>query len=221
MEANSVTAPRRGPLRTVIDRLRALRRRTDGVALPREDHPRLEHTVSAVDFLAHVDRDLKFLYVSDASLRFIGYHREYLQTITLHDLVAPGDVAKLDAVLAHAAASAAVEKITLELVKSLTYPVAVELRVARDRRPSQACAASRPPDRPVEPGCARARAAQRATASRYARLDRRAAAARYRRLSAREPRARLRRRRRDAARHGAAAAEHGEPGRDHRARRER
>src|SRR5579864_7510858 len=132
MEANSVTAPRRGPLRTVIDRLRALGRRTDGEAPPREDHPRLEHTVSAVDFLAHVDRDLKFLYVSDSSLRFIGYHREYLQTITLHDLVAPGDVAKLDAVLAHAAASAAVEKITLELVKSLTYPVAVELRVVRN-----------------------------------------------------------------------------------------
>ncbi|TDN70655.1 sensor domain-containing phosphodiesterase [Paraburkholderia sp. BL10I2N1] len=132
MEANSVTAPRRGPLRTVIDRLRALGRRADGEALPREDHPRLEHTVSGVDFLAHVDRDLKFLYVSDASLRFIGYHREYLQTITLHDLVAPGDVAKLDAVLAHAASSAAVEKITLELVKSLTYPVAVELRVVRN-----------------------------------------------------------------------------------------
>ncbi len=131
MEANSVTAPRRGPLRTVIDRLRALGRRSDGQAAG-SSRLRLEHTVGAVDFLAHVDRDLKFLYVSDASLRFIGYHREYLQTITLHDLVAPGDVAKLDALLGRAVASNAVEKATLDLVKSLTYPVAVELRVVRN-----------------------------------------------------------------------------------------
>ncbi|HXZ10493.1 MAG TPA: sensor domain-containing phosphodiesterase, partial [Paraburkholderia sp.] len=99
---------------------------------PRDDRPRLEHTVGAVDFLAHVDRDLKFLYVSDASLRFIGYHREYLQTITLHDLVAPDDVARLDALLERAAAGNVVEKATLDLVKSLTYPVAVELRVVRN-----------------------------------------------------------------------------------------
>src|SRR5579864_3721502 len=131
MEANSVTAPRRGPLRTVIDRLRALGRRTDGEAPPREDHPRLEHTVSAVDFLAHVDRDLKFLYVSDASLRFIGYHREYLETITLHDLVAPADVPRLDGLLARAAHSGNVEMATLGLIKSLTYPITVELRVVR------------------------------------------------------------------------------------------
>ncbi|MGF6778164.1 putative bifunctional diguanylate cyclase/phosphodiesterase [Paraburkholderia sp. GAS334] len=135
MQANSVTAPRRGPLRTVIDRLRTLGRRTGGETARSGNRPFIGDTVGAVgavDFLAHVDRDLKFLYVSDASLRFIGYHREYLQTITLHDLVAPADVAKLDALLARAAGSSTIEKDTLDLVKSLTYPVAVELRVVRN-----------------------------------------------------------------------------------------
>ncbi|CAG4896366.1 putative bifunctional diguanylate cyclase/phosphodiesterase [Paraburkholderia saeva] len=137
MEANSVTAPRRGPLRTVIDRLRTLGRRANSHAhaAARGSRPFGGDTlaaVGAVDFLAHVDASLKFLYVSDASLRFIGYHREYLQTITLHDLVAPADVAKLDALLASARASNSIEKATLDLVKSLTYPVAVELRVVRN-----------------------------------------------------------------------------------------
>ncbi|CAG4891027.1 putative bifunctional diguanylate cyclase/phosphodiesterase [Paraburkholderia saeva] len=137
MEANSVTAPRRGPLRTVIDRLRTLGRRANSHAhaAGRGSRPFGGDTlaaVGAVDFLAHVDASLKFLYVSDASLRFIGYHREYLQTITLHDLVAPADVAKLDALLASARASNSIEKATLDLVKSLTYPVAVELRVVRN-----------------------------------------------------------------------------------------
>ncbi|CAG4916387.1 putative bifunctional diguanylate cyclase/phosphodiesterase [Paraburkholderia gardini] len=135
MEANSVIAPRRGPLRTVIDRLRMLGRRADREATGRGSRPSGGDTlvaVGAVDFLAHVDASLKFLYVSDASLRFIGYHREYLQTITLHDLVAPGDVAKLDALLASARDSNTIEKTTLDLVKSLTYPVAVELRVVRN-----------------------------------------------------------------------------------------
>ncbi|SEA85140.1 putative bifunctional diguanylate cyclase/phosphodiesterase [Paraburkholderia sartisoli] len=135
MEANSVTAPRRGPLRTVIERLRMLGRRADRQAAGPGSRPAGGETlaaVGAVDFLAHVDASLKFLYVSDASLRFIGYHREYLQTITLHDLVAPGDVAKLDALLARARDSNTIEKTTLDLVKSLTYPVAVELRVVRN-----------------------------------------------------------------------------------------
>ncbi|MDR6447207.1 diguanylate cyclase (GGDEF)-like protein [Paraburkholderia terricola] len=91
----------------------------------------LEQVVGAVDLLAHVDRELRFIYVSDASLRFIGYHREYLETVTLHELVAPADVARLDALLARAAASGNVEKATLGLIKSLTYPITVELRVVR------------------------------------------------------------------------------------------
>ncbi len=75
--------------------------------------------------------NLRFLYVSDASLRFIGYHREYLETITLHDLVAPADVPRLDALLTRATATGNVEKATLGLIKSLTYPITVELRVVR------------------------------------------------------------------------------------------
>ena len=133
MEANRITAPRRGSLRTVIDRVRALGRRAHGT--PQASHSKgthLEHAAGAVDLLAHVDRELHFLYVSDASLRFIGYHREYLQSITLHDIVAPADVARLDALLARASATGAVEKATLGLIKSLTYPITVELRVVRN-----------------------------------------------------------------------------------------
>jgi diguanylate cyclase (GGDEF)-like protein len=131
MEATRITPPRRGLLRTAIDRFRAARqpaREAAGASVIRG----LEQTVGAVDFLAHVASNLTFLYVSEASLRFIGYHREYLQTITLHDLVAPADIARLDAALRRADTSGAVEKVTLDLVKSLTYPVAVELRVVRN-----------------------------------------------------------------------------------------
>ncbi|WP_082709933.1 cyclic di-GMP phosphodiesterase CdpA [Burkholderia sp. TSV86] len=93
----------------------------------------LEQTVGAVDFLAHVDRDLRFLYVSDASLRFIGYHRDYLHTLTLRDLIHDEDTAALDALLARASETGSVEKATLCLVKSLTYPLDVEVRAVRSR----------------------------------------------------------------------------------------
>ncbi|MFM0070781.1 sensor domain-containing phosphodiesterase [Paraburkholderia sediminicola] len=132
MEANRITAPRRGSLRTVIDRFRAFGRHAPGK--PQAGASRtaqLEQVVGAVDLLAHIDEGLRFLYVSDASLRFIGYHREYLETITLHDLVAPADVPRLDALLTRATATGNVEKATLGLIKSLTYPITVELRVVR------------------------------------------------------------------------------------------
>ena len=132
MEANRITAPRRGSLRTVIDRFRAFGRHAPGK--PQAGVSRaaqLEQVVGAVDLLAHIDEGLRFLYVSDASLRFIGYHREYLETITLHDLVAPADVPRLDALLTRATATGNVEKATLGLIKSLTYPITVELRVVR------------------------------------------------------------------------------------------
>ncbi|HEX3635963.1 MAG TPA: bifunctional diguanylate cyclase/phosphodiesterase, partial [Paraburkholderia sp.] len=45
--------------------------------------------------------------------------------------VAPADVARLDALLKRATASGNVEKATLGLIKSLTYPITVELRVVR------------------------------------------------------------------------------------------
>ena len=85
MEANRITAPRRGSLRTVVDRLLGRGRRVEDT--PQAEPPalpQLEQVVGAVDLLAHVDNELRFIYVSDASLRFIGYHREYLETITLH-----------------------------------------------------------------------------------------------------------------------------------------
>ncbi|MCX4152115.1 sensor domain-containing phosphodiesterase [Paraburkholderia madseniana] len=132
MEANRITAPRRGSLRTVIDRFRAFGRHAHGK--PQAGASRtaqLEQVVGAVDLLAHIDEGLRFLYVSDASLRFIGYHREYLETITLHDLVAPADVPRLDALLTRATSTGNVEKATLGLIKSLTYPITVELRVVR------------------------------------------------------------------------------------------
>lgn len=132
MEANRITAPRRGSLRTVIDRFRAFGRHAHGK--PQAGASRtaqLEQVVGAVDLLAHIDEGLRFLYVSDASLRFIGYHREYLETITLHDLVAPADVPRLDALLTRATSTGNVEKATLGLIKSLTCPITVELRVVR------------------------------------------------------------------------------------------
>ena len=65
MEANSVIAPRRGPLRTVIDRLRMLGRRADREPTGPGGRPSGGETlaVGAVDFLAHVDAGLRFLYV--------------------------------------------------------------------------------------------------------------------------------------------------------------
>ncbi|WP_322049004.1 GGDEF domain-containing protein [Paraburkholderia sp. J67] len=90
-----------------------------------------EQTAAAVDFLVHVDRNLRFLYVSDASLRFAGYHREFLLGATLHDLVAPEHLARLDALFERALESGGIEKETVDLIKALTYPMAVELRVQR------------------------------------------------------------------------------------------
>ncbi len=146
MEANRITAPRQGTLRTVFDRLRALTRRRGGdtrfgevpepIPAPASANAdassrAFERTAGTVDFLVHVDLNLRFLYLSDATLRFAGYHREYLQGATLHDLVASADLARLDALIARAAQSGSVEKDTVELIKSLTYPHAIELRVQR------------------------------------------------------------------------------------------
>ncbi|MGV2287251.1 EAL domain-containing protein [Trinickia sp. YCB016] len=139
MEANRTTAPLRASWRAAIDKLRKRSSETAGTQTDATDQvaagaavqARLEETVGAVDFLAHIDLGQRFLYVSDASLRFIGYRREYLQTITLHDLVPAGEAAALDALLARAELSGGVEKATLHIVKSLTYPIAVELRVVK------------------------------------------------------------------------------------------
>src|SRR6202022_434393 len=55
----------------------------------------------------------------------------YLQTVTLHELVPAAETAALDALIARAGKSSAVEKASLHLVKSLTYPISVELRVVK------------------------------------------------------------------------------------------
>ncbi|MGN6316275.1 putative bifunctional diguanylate cyclase/phosphodiesterase [Trinickia sp.] len=136
MQAKTIGASRRSAWRAALDLLRgrAGRPRAATVAHDAGDEGnalslQLEQTLGAVDFLAHVDSDLRFLYVSEASLRFIGYRREYLQTVSLHELVPSGETAPLDALIARARASGCVERATLHLMKSLTYPIAVELRV--------------------------------------------------------------------------------------------
>lgn len=133
MEAKRSNVPRRRSWRETIDRL--WRRKSEGaatrVAAPPERRPlsaELDPLVGGVDFLAFVDAGLHFLYVSDASLRFVGYRDEYLRAVTLHELVAAGETAALDALLTRAAASGNIERATLHLMKSLTYPIPVELR---------------------------------------------------------------------------------------------
>ena len=153
MEGKILRAPHRSSLRAVIDfvlhwpgatRARAtvagVDDRNEGNALTAE----FEQIAGAIDFLAHVDANLRFTYVSEASLRFAGYGREYLHAVTLHELVAAGDAATLDALVARAAVSGQVEQATLHLMKSLTYPIPVELRVVpvtRDGTPGFAVTA--------------------------------------------------------------------------------
>jgi diguanylate cyclase len=141
MEAKTIDAPRRSAWRTAIDVLRGRAGGARAAGALRAAHmqpfseergelgTRLETAVGAVDFLAHVGADLHFRYISEASLQFVGYRREYLQTVTLHELVPADEVAALDALIARAAASGRVERATLHLMKSLTYPIPVELRV--------------------------------------------------------------------------------------------
>lgn len=88
-----------------------------------------EATLGTVDFLAQLDDTLRFQYVSDASIGFIGYHRDYLGMLTLHDLVPSTEADELNALVARAHASGKLESATLSLVKSLTYPICVELRM--------------------------------------------------------------------------------------------
>ncbi|ARK80700.1 diguanylate cyclase [Burkholderia pseudomallei] len=141
MEAIRNKTPRKGSWRAALHQLRRFAWSGGALMPARAGTPRaddtvrswLEQTVGAVDFLAHVDRDLRFLYVSDASLRFIGYHRDYLHTLTLRELIPEQDIATLDALLARASQTGDVEKATLCLVKSLTYPLDVEVRAVRSR----------------------------------------------------------------------------------------
>jgi len=85
-----------------------------------------------IDFFARIDEQGRFLHISSPGLAFIGYHREYLPHITLRDLVPPEDAPLLDACLRQAVQTAEVQKCTLHLVKTLTYPRLVELRISPD-----------------------------------------------------------------------------------------
>jgi diguanylate cyclase (GGDEF)-like protein/PAS domain S-box-containing protein len=139
MQEKKTSTPRRRTLRAAIDLLlrrgRAARKAVArGGATGGSDQGNaftagVEPIVGPVDFLAHVDSNLHFVYVSEASLRFIGYRREYLRAVTLHELVAAGDVATFDALVTRASETRQVERATLHLMKSLTYPISVELRI--------------------------------------------------------------------------------------------
>jgi diguanylate cyclase len=92
-------------------------------------HHDLEAALGAVDFLAQLDDALRVTSVSDASIAFIGYHRDYLSMLTLHDLVPSDEADELNALIARARISGKLESATLHVVKSLTYPICVELRL--------------------------------------------------------------------------------------------
>jgi diguanylate cyclase (GGDEF)-like protein len=91
-----------------------------------------DHTGSleqTVDFFARVTVDGRFTYLSDRGLEFIGYHRGYLQILTLPDLVPDGEFATLMDCFDRARERRNMQKCTLHLVKTLTYPRLVELRI--------------------------------------------------------------------------------------------
>ncbi|WP_244815665.1 bifunctional diguanylate cyclase/phosphodiesterase [Caballeronia sp. Lep1P3] len=143
MQANRTHVSRRAPWRIALE---ALRRAWGGEAANASDDSIAddahaarapapapaaapEATLGAVDFLAQLDDALRFQYVSHASIDFIGYHRDYLNMLTLHDLVPSDEADALHALVARARASGKLETATLTLVKSLTYPMSVELRL--------------------------------------------------------------------------------------------
>jgi diguanylate cyclase (GGDEF)-like protein len=96
-----------------------------------------EATLAAVDFLAQVDASLRFSYVSAGSVDFLGYHRDYLRSLTLHELVPSNEIDELDALVARARQSGKLESATLHLLKSLTTPICVELRILATHAPGQ------------------------------------------------------------------------------------
>jgi diguanylate cyclase len=92
-----------------------------------------EHTVAGIDFLAQVDNQLRFTYISDAGLRFMGFHRAFLEATSLSALVPDADAALLADAISHARESDEPVGVTLRMNKSLTYPGWVNLRVAQIR----------------------------------------------------------------------------------------
>lgn len=86
----------------------------------------------ALDFMARIDARGRFTYVSEGGLGFIGYHREYLKIVTLADLVPAAETAALHACVESVRATGRLQKCTLHLIKTLTYPLPVELRIVPD-----------------------------------------------------------------------------------------
>jgi diguanylate cyclase (GGDEF)-like protein len=141
MDANWFQRPKQAPLKTALDKFREMTRDLSTGKSAHQPHPMqmesatgVPHTPASyervIDFLARVDTHGKFTYVSEPALAFIGYHRAYLETIALTDLVSGQDAVTLKACLEAAQTTGTVQKCTLHLVKSLTYPRLVELRVA-------------------------------------------------------------------------------------------
>lgn len=126
MQANRINVSRRAPWRIALDALarvwpgakRALPERELDAPFEEPQPPAAaapatpvlpgvpEATLGAVDFLAQLDDALRFQYVSDASIEFIGYHRDYLSMLTLHDLVASEEADELHALVARRARAA-------------------------------------------------------------------------------------------------------------------
>ncbi|WP_420224682.1 putative bifunctional diguanylate cyclase/phosphodiesterase [Pigmentiphaga litoralis] len=94
--------------------------------------PPLAALEQAIDFLARIDARGRFTYVSEPGLAFIGYHREYLKIVTLSDLVPANELAILNATLERVRLTGDMQRCTLHLVKTLTYPQLVELRILPD-----------------------------------------------------------------------------------------
>jgi diguanylate cyclase (GGDEF)-like protein len=92
-----------------------------------------EHTVAGIDFLAQVDTHLRFTYISEAGLRFMGFHRAFLEATSLTALVPDADASLLADTIAQARMSAEPVGCTLRMNKSLTYPGWVNLRIAQIR----------------------------------------------------------------------------------------
>jgi diguanylate cyclase (GGDEF)-like protein len=141
MEANWFQRSKEAPLRTALETLRVLTRDLAGQATSVQSttmqHITPETTETdflafekALDFVARVNAQGQFTYVSEHALTFIGYHREYLQTIALADLVTGQEVIELNRCLDQVRQTGVMQKCTLHLVKSLTYPRLVELRIA-------------------------------------------------------------------------------------------
>lgn len=97
-----------------------------------QDPSSADNVRHVVDFFARVTQDGHFTHMSDAGLAFVGYSREYLLALTLTDLVPENEYGTLLDCFERVRASGTMQKCILHLVKMMTYPQLVELRIALD-----------------------------------------------------------------------------------------